>query len=125
MKKIILFLMTVLILMSAVDAYNVMYYSPKINQTECNNIINSIPQEYFNGLVRISVFDMLKYRAFDGEAYPTVIYLPYGCNKELLIHELTHPLQLRRGDTWNQMLIHQGHFYQYQEEITNASEMIA
>lgn len=119
MKKLILILALILA-MQTVSAYQVKYYSDKINQTECEQIFQSIPSAYFKGIKRISIMEVDNHH-LAGEYYPNVIYSLVGCDRGVIIHELAHHLQFTRKDTWGQLVHHSGHFNQYEKEITEGS----
>jgi hypothetical protein len=99
-------------------AYTVKYYSPKINQTECQNIIDSIPDKYFVSLRLISVMD-IKHRSSQGKYGSNIIYLLSGCDKEILVHELAHHWQYVNGNSWSDILSHRGNFYAFERSITD------
>lgn len=114
--KLSILLVVLLCFSLSVSAYRIKYYSPSINQEECLETIGSIPQSYFQGMKQISIMNIDSH-SFLGEYYPHLIYITNGCDKQVLIHELAHHLQFVRGDTWNELITHRGHFLEYLEEI--------
>jgi hypothetical protein len=116
MKKILIVLLGLLLFCSLASAYKIKYYSPKINETECQKIFNSISSVYFVDLKFIDVMDISNGKTV-GRYYPKLIILYDGCNKDTIIHELAHHLQYERKDSWNELITHTGNFKKYEREI--------
>ena len=111
MKKLILFMVVILLSSSLASGYNVYIHSYKINRTDCINLLKEIPDNY---MTVVKAFHFYKiYTDFEGISKDGVITLTDGCemtewNKTVLVHELAHASTGYR---------HSGIFYKKENEI--------
>jgi len=84
-------LLMLLLIAIGIQAYEIKYYHPDINITECDKIINSIEPKYFESVIRINIYPKNTnsfYYAF--WFYSGKINLYNGCDYNSLTHELAH-----------------------------------
>ncbi len=93
MKKATLLMILLMIPLVSAEI-KVDYYHYKINQSECNLILESIPEKYYEGIKKIRVWGIQprEERVYDGLWFSSgIIHIYDGCrNPDTLIHELTH-----------------------------------
>lgn len=99
-------------------AVKVNYYHPTIDQEACQSKIDSIPEEYFEGIKLIRVYYLPGKLANGCYLWGTgVIQLYNGCKRTTLIHELAHHKNFMDGiDLWHSGL-HLQKFKEAEEEI--------
>lgn len=137
MIKPILLLLLVIILSNTILAYvkpeyyegvQIKFYD-EVNKTECYEMFGSVPDEYYEKLNYIKIYDEDARRA-NGKYYyasfETIMGLYFlnsgivlynGCTRSTFIHELAHHCQIRRGDTFYLALNHIGNFEPCMKEI--------
>lgn len=110
-----------IISLSSVSAVKIVYLTDKINQNECNKVINSISNKYYSGVSRIVIYNKLTNGYAGYYSYPSKqISLDNDyCNKEVLIHELAHHYQFINGDSRYCITNHCQRFDYYLEKLTN------
>ncbi len=90
MKKILLIMFVLILLSSLVSAFKVNYYHYKINQDDCRLVLESIPEEYYKGILVINQYIYPQRYAGSYMWNPSIINIYDNCSLTTLIHELTH-----------------------------------
>jgi len=116
------------VLSSQSDAYvpsqeykdvRVKFYGDIISEEGCIEIFDRIPEEYYEDLNYIRVFEWNKNRVHGGYYWwqTKMIDLFEDCNLETLIHELAHHKQIKVGDNFEEIMRHRGNFNGIEREI--------
>ncbi len=96
------------------------FYSHKIDPQHCIDLIESIPEIYYEGIKIIKIYDLnlswLGRYLFSGR----VIELTYPCEKDTLIHELSHHQQFLNKESYYEMLHHGKSFTYYHTKLSEA-----
>lgn len=88
-----------------------------IDKQECYNIIDQIPLEYFEGISYIRITKK-SIRHLGVYYWGSAGINLYGeCSKSVLINELAHHCQYKKGDYLWEGLYHMGHFNECKREI--------
>ena len=85
---------------------------------ECFQEMDHISDEYFEGLYYIMFFDNNPDRVL-GRYFINIITIYDDCSMPVIIHELAHHCQLRRGDNMWEAVHHKGQFSECEVEIWN------
>lgn len=97
------------------------FYSDGINETEAYKQMDLINESYFEGVQYIRYHEETSRSALGLYWWWSrgidIYECNPNCNPAILIHELAHHCQYRRGDFWIHGLKHSGHFQECLEEI--------
>lgn len=131
-KKIFIFLLILLVIMSLIgivlaaeyyEGIRITFYSDKIDKENCIEQLKSIDYKYSKGLNAIRVYDDVNPRAA-GIYYcgsNVMVIDNKHCPKHTIIHELAHHKQCLMGEPLENMVNHKGNFCKYLKEIHDRS----
>lgn len=90
-----------------------------INTTECIEVLDKIPLEYYNNLEYIRIYRYKDDRLGQYHWWSKGIDLISGCDLYVLQHELAHHVSYERGEWLVKAVAHTGMFWDILDEIEN------
>ncbi len=100
-----------------VDGIKYKFYLPDTIKEECFDVFNKIPDVYKEDLKYVKVLPYSNYYAGVYWYNTHSIDLFNTCDEEIIIHELAHHCQYKKGDSYIKSKHHKGLFYECVKEI--------